>query len=56
MMIHKNTPFEEYKYWLKRLDTEPNKLINQNLRKVAKVYKITNMNSTVTVKLWGLVY
>ena len=35
--IHKITPSAEYNYRLKRLDTLPNELTNQNFKKVPKV-------------------
>ena len=30
MLIHKILPYKNYKYWLKRLDTQLNKATNQN--------------------------
>ena len=37
MMIHKITPYIDYNYWLKRLDTQLNGPLNQNSIKVPKV-------------------
>ena len=37
MLIHKVTPSVDYNWWLKRLDTQLNKPVNQNLIKVPKL-------------------
>ena len=37
-----NNPLIDYNGWLKRLDTEQNKLTNKNTIKVSKVVKPTN--------------
>ncbi len=45
MMIHKIAHFIDYKYWLKRLDSQLNEPTNQNSLKVIKVGKTTNMKT-----------
>ena len=42
MMIHKNNPFVDYNWWLKRLNTQYNEPTNQNSTKISKVVKPTN--------------
>ena len=42
MMIHKFTPYVDYKQSLNRLDSQFNKLTNQNSIKVPKVVKPRN--------------
>ena len=56
MMIHKSTPFVDYNWWLKCLDTQLNEPTNQNAIKAPKVVKPTNENTFLFfIKLWGLV-
>ena len=45
--MHKITPSVDYNKWLRRLDTQPNKAINQNSLKVPKVDKPTNKKTIV---------
>ena len=49
-----NYPSVDYNKWLKCLDTQFNKLTNQNLIKVPKVVKPRN-KKTLSYWVWGLV-
>ena len=42
MMTNKITPSVDYKYWLKRWDTQLNEQTNQNSIKLPKVVRPTN--------------
>ena len=42
MRIHKIPSLVDYNFWMKHLDTQPNKSTNQNSFKVLKVVKPTN--------------
>ena len=42
MKIHKFTPYLDYNWWLKRLDTKLDESTNQNSLKVPEFVKSTN--------------
>ena len=47
MIIYKITPFVDYIFWLKRLDTQLNESTNQNSIKVPNVVESTNIYKTL---------
>ena len=45
LIIHKISPYVDYKYWLKRLNTPFNEPTNQDSISAPKVFKPTNKKS-----------